>query len=71
VVSDQFYLMSRPQERPVIVGPDTPEQPFPIYLKGPVIKGFGRGSKELGIPTGTPLSANADKPTLPMIKFRI
>lgn len=23
----------------------------PLLLKGPVIKGFGRGSKELGIPT--------------------
>ncbi|RMJ22684.1 hypothetical protein PHISP_06447 [Aspergillus sp. HF37] len=33
-------------------GPDTgPEQPFPIRLSGPVIRGFGRGSKELGIPT--------------------
>ena len=39
-------------ERPSIVGADSPEQPYPIYLKGPVIKGFGRGSKELGIPTG-------------------
>ena len=24
----------------------------PIYAQGTVIKGFGRGSKELGIPTG-------------------
>ncbi|EFE43766.1 hypothetical protein TRV_01443 [Trichophyton verrucosum HKI 0517] len=45
-------------------GPDTgPESPFPIRMSGPVIKGFGRGSKEvrrrpahlcfcpLGIPT--------------------
>ncbi|KAK5946587.1 riboflavin kinase [Knufia obscura] len=33
-------------------GPDSgPEPPFPIKLQGPVIKGFGRGSKELGIPT--------------------
>lgn len=23
----------------------------PIRIKGPVVKGFGRGSKELGIPT--------------------
>ncbi|KAI1609822.1 riboflavin kinase [Exophiala viscosa] len=28
-----------------------PEEPFPIRLQGPVIRGFGRGSKELGIPT--------------------
>lgn len=25
--------------------------PFPLYLSGTVVKGFGRGSKELGIPT--------------------
>lgn len=24
---------------------------FPYYASGPVVKGFGRGSKELGIPT--------------------
>ncbi|EFQ99002.1 riboflavin kinase [Nannizzia gypsea CBS 118893] len=33
-------------------GPNAgPEAPFPIRMSGPVIKGFGRGSKELGIPT--------------------
>ncbi|ETN39931.1 uncharacterized protein HMPREF1541_06158 [Cyphellophora europaea CBS 101466] len=33
-------------------GPESgPEPPFPIKLSGPVIKGFGRGSRELGIPT--------------------
>ncbi|KAL3435670.1 riboflavin kinase [Aspergillus tetrazonus] len=38
--------------RPPVTGPDSgPEAPFPIRLSGPVIKGFGRGSKELGIPT--------------------
>ncbi|KAF7313608.1 Flavokinase domain-containing protein [Mycena chlorophos] len=37
--------------RPLIVGPDTPEAPFPILLSGPVQKGFGRGGKELGCPT--------------------
>lgn len=30
-------------------GPESgPESPFPIKLRGPVIKGFGRGSKEVG-----------------------
>ncbi|KAF2098189.1 riboflavin kinase [Rhizodiscina lignyota] len=38
--------------RDPIVGPDSgPLPPFPLKLSGKVIKGFGRGSKELGIPT--------------------
>lgn len=40
------------QSRPDIVGPDTVEPPFPIFLTGAVQKGFGRGGKDLGIPTG-------------------
>jgi len=39
-------------KRPSIVGPETPEHPFPVYLKGEVIRGFGRGGKDLGCPTG-------------------
>ncbi|KAF9563715.1 riboflavin kinase [Agrocybe pediades] len=38
-------------ERPRIVGPDSPESPYPIRLSGPVQKGFGRGGKDLGCPT--------------------
>lgn len=38
--------------RSPLAGPSTgPTAPFPIRLSGPVVKGFGRGSKELGIPT--------------------
>lgn len=38
--------------RPRLIGPDAgPEPPFPLRMKGEVVKGFGRGSKELGIPT--------------------
>ncbi|KAJ6086063.1 Riboflavin kinase [Penicillium sp. IBT 16267x] len=38
--------------RDPVAGPDAgPDAPFPIRLSGPVIKGFGRGSKDLGIPT--------------------
>ncbi|KPM36120.1 hypothetical protein AK830_g10446 [Neonectria ditissima] len=38
--------------RPSIVGPDAgPETPYPYRMEGKVIAGFGRGSKELGIPT--------------------
>ncbi|KAH7119774.1 hypothetical protein B0J11DRAFT_560337 [Dendryphion nanum] len=43
--------------RAPIAGPETPEPPYPLRIRGPVIKGFGRGSKELGIPTANiPLS---------------
>ncbi len=38
--------------RSEIVGPDAPPDPFPIQLVGPVQKGFGRGGKDLGCPTG-------------------
>ncbi|TPX10230.1 uncharacterized protein E0L32_001427 [Thyridium curvatum] len=38
--------------RPLIVGPEAgPEPPYPLQMEGDVISGFGRGSKELGIPT--------------------
>ncbi|KAL6917804.1 hypothetical protein ACHAPO_000390 [Fusarium lateritium] len=38
--------------RPSVVGPDAgPEAPYPLHMEGKVISGFGRGSKELGIPT--------------------
>lgn len=52
--------------RPMIVGPDAPESPYPIALTGAVQKGFGRGGKDLGCPTAnlpddsiTPLSSVA------------
>lgn len=36
------------REREQFAGPESgPESPFPIKLQGPVIKGFGRGSKEV------------------------
>ena len=38
--------------RPLIVGPDAPQRPFPIALSGPVQRGFDRGGKDLGCPTG-------------------
>jgi hypothetical protein len=38
--------------RAKIAGGPTPEVPYPIKMNGTVIKGFGRGSKDLGIPTG-------------------
>lgn len=38
--------------RELVVGPEVPQEPYPLKLTGTVVKGFGRGSKELGIPTG-------------------
>lgn len=40
-----------PSTRPEVCGPHAPERPYPIYLRGKVEKGFGRGSKDLGCPT--------------------
>ncbi|EIW72827.1 hypothetical protein TREMEDRAFT_24798 [Tremella mesenterica DSM 1558] len=39
------------ENRPSIVGPEVPEKPYPISLKGIVSPGFGRGARFLGIPT--------------------
>ncbi|KAL2069455.1 hypothetical protein VTL71DRAFT_14134 [Oculimacula yallundae] len=50
--------------RPQIIGPDSgPEAPFPLRMSGKVVSGFGRGSKELGIPT-----ANIPVDTTPWIE---
>ncbi|KAI4864108.1 riboflavin kinase [Hypoxylon rubiginosum] len=39
-------------DRPRILYADAgPEPPYPLRMEGAVISGFGRGSKELGIPT--------------------
>ncbi|KAJ1509466.1 riboflavin kinase [Coelomomyces lativittatus] len=37
--------------RPKIVGPMIPMAPYPIRVKGEVVHGYQRGSKQLGIPT--------------------
>ncbi|KAJ3117597.1 riboflavin kinase [Phlyctochytrium bullatum] len=50
--------------RPLVVGPEALEAPYPVNLKGEVSKGFGRGSKELGIPTANlpePVAEDAGK----------
>lgn len=31
---------------------------LPIFVRGIVVKGFGRGSKELGVPTGNKIRLN-------------
>lgn len=38
--------------RPDVVGPEVPQPPFPILMSGAVQRGFGRGGKDLGCPTG-------------------
>ncbi|WBW74992.1 riboflavin kinase Fmn1 [Schizosaccharomyces osmophilus] len=38
-------------QRPKVVGSDKVEAPYPIRFEGKVVRGFGRGSKDLGIPT--------------------
>lgn len=36
------------QPRAAIVGPDNgPKAPYPLYMRGEVVSGFGRGSKEV------------------------
>lgn len=47
----QMAPISR-SNRPTIVGADEPEAPYPLRLEGTVTKGFGRGARYLGIPTG-------------------
>ncbi|KAI0849705.1 riboflavin kinase [Daldinia vernicosa] len=40
------------EDRPRVLYADSgPEPPYPLRMEGTVISGFGRGSKELGIPT--------------------
>lgn len=50
--ADAFRTQEFRTVRPQIVGPDYPEPPFPIRLAGLVQRGFGRGGKDLGCPTG-------------------
>ncbi|KAH9884099.1 hypothetical protein F4778DRAFT_575819 [Xylariomycetidae sp. FL2044] len=54
-------MSAEPTPRPRILYPDSgPEPPFPLRMEGTVISGFGRGSKELGIPTANlPVDATA------------
>lgn len=42
----------------------TRESALPYFERGEVVKGFGRGSKEIGVPTGTLLLASSKLPKL-------
>ncbi|KAI2610086.1 riboflavin kinase [Hypoxylon fragiforme] len=45
-------MTEQEDQRPRILYPSSgPSPPFPLQMEGVVISGFGRGSKELGIPT--------------------
>ncbi|KAI8853228.1 hypothetical protein BC829DRAFT_383136 [Chytridium lagenaria] len=44
--------MSSSSVRPLVVGPESPETPYPILLKGEVSKGFGRVARSLVSPLG-------------------
>lgn len=63
-VSNHLSSTMRPDgPRPSIIGPDSgPEAPFPLRMKGKVVSGFGRGSKEVRCPL-----AALSLPFLPMI----
>ncbi|VVT49498.1 uncharacterized protein SAPINGB_P002299 [Magnusiomyces paraingens] len=43
--------MTSRTDRPSIVGPESPQQPYPLFSDTVVVAGFGRGSSDLGIPT--------------------
>ena len=49
----------------MIVGPEQPEDPYPMLLEGVVTPGFGRGARFLGIPTGKYLSEVLDRHLVP------
>ncbi|KAJ2162771.1 riboflavin kinase [Coemansia sp. RSA 552] len=56
-------------QRALVAGADTAvESPFPIFVEGNVVKGFGRGGKQLGIPTANlPASVvNTELSTIPV-----
>ncbi|KAH6894408.1 hypothetical protein B0T10DRAFT_435990 [Thelonectria olida] len=54
--------------RPSVVGPDSgPGTPYPYTMEGKVISGFGRGSKELGIPTANLPVDDAETPWIAAI----
>ncbi|KAI9218704.1 hypothetical protein BC828DRAFT_350153 [Blastocladiella britannica] len=46
--------------RPLLVDGPTPTAPYPIFAHGPVMAGFQRGSKQLGIPTANLPQDQAD-----------
>ncbi|KAL6064251.1 Riboflavin kinase [Balamuthia mandrillaris] len=51
IPSSALAEQGRKTNQNYVRGSDTSIQGFPLLLKGKVVKGFGRGSKELGIPT--------------------
>ena len=49
--------------RQLVSGPSSgPQEPYPLQMEGKVIHGFGRGSKDLGIPTANLPVDNSQTP---------
>ncbi|KAI2463729.1 riboflavin kinase [Annulohypoxylon bovei var. microspora] len=56
-------------DRPrILYGDAGPEPPYPLRMEGTVISGFGRGSKELGIPTANLPVDEAAAPWIATVK---
>jgi hypothetical protein len=52
--------VSPKRQRESIVGPESgPEPPFPLRMKGEVVSGFGRGSKEVCFATMSPTASSS------------
>ncbi|KAJ1833844.1 riboflavin kinase [Coemansia sp. RSA 2706] len=49
------------EQRELIAGPEAVESPYPIFVEGAVVTGFGRGGKQLGIPTANLPSSAVDQ----------
>lgn len=47
-----IMLAQLPREPAYQRGSENPVEGLPVFIKGQVVHGFGRGSKQLGIPTG-------------------
>ncbi len=47
------------------------KSPFPYFTLGTIVRGFGRGSKELGCPTGTYTKASGMFIKIFLFKFQL
>ncbi|KAI9500862.1 hypothetical protein BX070DRAFT_228982 [Coemansia spiralis] len=52
--------------RPLVAGPEEVLAPFPVVVEGSVVAGFGRGGKQLGIPTANLAEPAVEQLALPV-----